>query len=303
MMLGKNPLTIRHKLIVGFGILLFLANLSGVFIKKETYLVGAMFLTGLILSFFISFITIRSIVKPLKLLISQITDFLKSPTNVIIKGCDRTDEIGEIARSFDVIRCRERERIFFQKTFYHLPISIITTDVNGIITSVNLSAQNIFKQYYQEFIQSCPNFKEDDLVGRSLSLFRDNNGQPITQSRYQRAEFGKASFSIEFIPVFNEFKEQLGAVLCWIDQTQEILVQKEIDTFFKKALDGDFDQRLDETNKDHFIKDLFQNMNQLMEVLTTAFQDMETMTSALAKGDLTVRITRPYKGSLEKNEK
>ncbi|MDA0368240.1 MAG: methyl-accepting chemotaxis protein [Proteobacteria bacterium] len=72
---------------------------------------------------------------------------------------------------------------------------------------------------------------------------------------------------------------------------------KEIDVVVAAAAVGDFTSRVELAGKKDFMLDLSKSMNQLVETVDNGLNEVLTVASALAVGDLTSRMTGNYQGS------
>ena len=71
----------------------------------------------------------------------------------------------------------------------------------------------------------------------------------------------------------------------------------EVEGIVNAAVAGDFSQRIDLAGKEGFFRQLGQGINQLMEVSSAGLNEVVRVLSALARGDLSERITNDYKGT------
>ncbi|GAB4406985.1 MAG: hypothetical protein OHK0048_27070 [Rhodoferax sp.] len=97
-------------------------------------------------------------------------------------------------------------------------------------------------------------------------------------------------------PVRDAAGNAIGRIAQWVDRTDEIASERELDTVVEAARQGDFSQRLDLGNKTGFFAKISQGMNQLLDVNGGALQDVARVMLAVAEGDLSQRITADYQG-------
>ncbi|RTL24147.1 MAG: citrate chemoreceptor protein, partial [Rhodocyclaceae bacterium] len=104
-------------------------------------------------------------------------------------------------------------------------------------------------------------------------------------------EIGGRSFEVVTSPIFNVGGERLGSVGEWRDCTDELAAEREIQAIVSAAADGDFSARLQREGKTGFFVDLTDGINRLMEGVAGSLNDLARVLNAIARGDLTEKIT------------
>nr|WP_308418748.1 methyl-accepting chemotaxis protein [Leeia aquatica] len=112
-----------------------------------------------------------------------------------------------------------------------------------------------------------------------------------------KIQVGGRHFALIANPVFGEAGERLGSVVEWSDITQEVAVEQEVDSIIQAAGRGDFSQRIEMQGKAGFFKTLGDGVNRLMETSERGLNDIGQVFSALAQGDLTVKVVNDYEGA------
>lgn len=97
-------------------------------------------------------------------------------------------------------------------------------------------------------------------------------------------------------PVVTSTGESIGRITQWIDRTDELSSELELDQLVDAANSGDFSRRLSLEGKTGFFGKIFASMNQLMMTSEQGLSDVAGALKSIANGDLTVRISRNYEG-------
>ena len=97
-------------------------------------------------------------------------------------------------------------------------------------------------------------------------------------------------------PILDSEGNTLGRVTNWVDRTDELASEKEVDRLVQAASQGDFTARLSMDGKTGFFANLATGMNQLMDTSEQGLNDVADTLVAFAGGDLTKRIERDYSG-------
>lgn len=123
-----------------------------------------------------------------------------------------------------------------------------------------------------------PGVKRGDEIGdmaRTVKVFKQNAEQ------VKKMEAGKEALQAETMARQEEREQRLGS---------------EIVQLVESVSKGSFDDRLTLDGKSGIFKDLSNNINQLVDNLAQVTSEIFDVTSAVAKGDLTRRITTEYEG-------
>ena len=97
-------------------------------------------------------------------------------------------------------------------------------------------------------------------------------------------------------PVLDKNGDRIGFVAEWVDKTIEVKAIQEISGIVQAAAKGDFEQRINETDRDGFILELIKNINKLIETSSVGLNEVARVLDALSHGDLTKTINNDYFG-------
>ena len=268
---------------------------------------------GLILSAWLGYMLIRAIVGPLQKSIGYFGKLAegKYDNNIEI---DNHDELGrvmdalqsmQIKLGFDVNESRRvaDEATRIQIALDNVATSVMIADNERNIIYMNRSVEEMFKVAENDIKKDLPKFNKDTLKGTSIDSFHKNPAHQkqllATFTSTWRAEvmIGGRTFALAANPVMNDKGERLGSVVEWNDRTLEVATEKEVSAMVEGAVMGDFSRRMDMSGKTGFFKQLGEGMNKLTETSEVSLNEVVRMLSALAKGDLTDKITNEYFGT------
>ena len=105
------------------------------------------------------------------------------------------------------------------------------------------------------------------------------------------------TFALTVTPVVNSRGERLGTAVEWLDRTAEVAVENEVAEIVSAAANGDFTKRVSSDGKSGFFLRLSEDLNRLLETAQRGLDDVVTMLSAMADGDLTKSIEAEYGGT------
>ncbi|MBK7656503.1 MAG: chemotaxis protein [Betaproteobacteria bacterium] len=118
----------------------------------------------------------------------------------------------------------------------------------------------------------------------------------LTSTVQSRLDLGGRMYDLTTTPVITDKGERLGTIGQWVDVTDQLAAEAEVDNIVKAAGKGDFAQRLSMQGKSGFFANLSAGMNTLLGTSEQGLNDVATVLAAFAEGDLTKRIDRDYEG-------
>ena len=225
----------------------------------------------------------------------------------------RNDEIGRVLQGLQAMQTRmgyevaeskrradETLRIKIALDNVSTGVMIADTDRNIIYT--NKAVQRTLKNAESDIRRQLPNFSADNLMGANIDGFHKNPAHQMQllktfNSAYTaNMEVGGRHLRVIANPVINDQNERLGAVAEWLDRTAEVRVEQEVARIVDGAKNGDFEQRLPLDDKEGFLRQLAEGLNQLAEVTSNGLQDVARVLKGVAHGDLTQKIEADYSG-------
>jgi methyl-accepting chemotaxis protein len=148
-----------------------------------------------------------------------------------------------------------------------------------------------------------PGFNANSLMGANIDVFHKNPSHQRSLVGAMKTTFrsdievGGRSFNLIANPITSPDGERIGTVVEWSDRTDEVAIEKEIDTLVEAAGRGDFSQLISLEGKSGFFKTLSEGLNELMTTTEVGINDVLRILGALAKGNLMEKITREYEGA------
>ncbi len=230
----------------------------------------------------------RTISRPLTDMVG-VMDKLARGEKTTIPAIARGDEVGDIARATQIIygMAVEAQRIKVALDTAHAPVMV--ADADGRIVYFNQAIGRLFARtaLVGDVVR---------LLGLPLDQLMARGRVEVVDSRRKRLLLAGRTLETIATPVSNDRGDHLGTVVEWLDHTDELSIQGEVDAIVSAALSGDFSRRIDLSNTSGFMRRLSESINGLLELVGSAVLDIEQMLRALSEGDLTRRIERDYTG-------
>ncbi|NCP55911.1 MAG: HAMP domain-containing protein, partial [Rhodoferax sp.] len=177
-----------------------------------------------------------------------------------------------------------------------LPVCVTVSNAEALLVHATPPAKELLKLF------GGSSFDADTFYGNKLSsLFKD----PGDAAKFDQAMRSGETVDMDIKgrklrllarPVHDSSGTAIGRITQWLDRTDEIANENEIDAMVDAATQGDFSGRLRLDNKTGFFAKISGGMNQLMQTSESGLEDVARVLLAVAEGDLTPRITADYAG-------
>jgi methyl-accepting chemotaxis protein len=270
-------------------------------------------LLGVLLAAFVGMLLIRAIVRPLAATIGYFDEIAKGKYDNDIQ-IGSHDEVGKVLEALKAMQQKLNQDISEAKRIsdenlrikYALDAATANTtiaDTDGKIIYVNRAVLSMLRTGEAEIRKDLPAFSANTVLGSNFDLFHKNPAHQrnllknLTGTYKATIKIGGRTFGLTANPVSNEAGERLGTSVEWQDRTAELAIETEVADIVQAAANGDFTKRLEMAGKDGFFKQLAEGINRLMEVSSAGLNEVVRVLGALAKGDLTEKITAEYAGT------
>jgi len=181
--------------------------------------------------------------------------------------------------------------------------NVMLADSERNIIYMNKNVTRLFTEVREDIQSQLPNFDPEKLLGANIDQFHINPNHQIqilenlADTYESELKIGDITMKIIANPVMSEDGTRLGTAVEWTDRTQEVAVEKEIDSLVDAAKNGNLSQRIDVSNKKGFFRQLGEGFNALLNELSSVFSDIAQIMSKMADGDLSQSIDKQYSGT------
>lgn len=151
-------------------------------------------------------------------------------------------------------------------------VMIGDNDLN--IVYMNDAVTKLFRDVESDVRKEIPSFDANKLIGTCIDMFHKNPAHQrnllggLTRTHTAELEIGQLTMRVIASPVFGDDGERLGTVVEWADRTQELAIEREVETVVGGAVEGDLTKRIPTEAKTGFFENLGNSVNELMVKLT-----------------------------------
>jgi methyl-accepting chemotaxis protein len=211
----------------------------------------------------------------------------------------------DVSLSLDIAESKRlhAESLRINSALDNVHSAVLVADNNFEIIYINESAKNLFHNATSDIKKQIPHFDADKLIGSNMDLFNTESSDAQRKRMQNLIEFhadehvvGGRHLHVITNPVLDKNGDRLGFVAEWVDKTIEVKAIQEISGIVQAAAKGDFEQRINETDRDGFILELIKNINKLIETSSVGLNEVARVLDALSHGDLTKTISNDYFG-------
>ncbi len=181
--------------------------------------------------------------------------------------------------------------------------NVMIADTDRKIIYMNKSVERMLRVAEADIKLVLPHFAVDKIVGSTMDIFHKNPMhqmkllENLTTTYTSNIVVGKRSFRLVANPIFAKDGSRLGSVVEWLDRTEEVGVESEVNQLVEAAAEGNFSERIKIDGKSGFFLKLAEGLNSLVTTADKGLKDVARVLGAIAKGDLTETIDADYAGT------
>jgi len=234
-------------------------------------------------------------------------------TEIVLRQGDDSSLFATVAKMQSDLRQRTEtdraaaaENARIRTALDRVTTGTMLTDNHGKVIYINDAALSLFRQYAAQIRTVARQFDSERLLGTPLdTLVRLPQGLAAAHS--EELAFGEVTLRIVANPVSAADGARVGTVVQWLDRTQELKIEQEVNVMVAQAIDGDLTARIDERGKDGFFKMLCEGMNRLIgnmadvvRAMASAAAEVSTGADEISRGNLNLsQRTEQQASSLE----
>jgi methyl-accepting chemotaxis protein len=210
------------------------------------------------------------------------------------------DEIGQTLQGLERMQVALRERTDkehasalenarIRTALDRVSVGAMLGDTDGKIIYMNDALRALFRNQAAEIRKQVPAFDVERLIGSSFDMFHQipalqrSQLAALTTTQTLDVKMGEASLRIVANPVEGEGK-RVGTVVQWMDRTQEVATENEVQAIVAKAIDGDLTARIREDGKEAFFKALAGGVNRLVANMADVVRSMARAAAEVSTG-------------------
>src|SRR3984893_3268283 len=215
---------------------------------------------ALCLALGLSLLVTRSLSRPLHHAVSVFGRISAGnyDNEITVSGTDEASQVlsaldrmpGTLRTHIETERAVAAENSRIRHALDKASTSVVLADGQHRIIYLNDTAQMTFGRAQAQILKTLPGFDAQRVRGSNLDALSSDPAHErrmldaLTGSEVQERTLGSLTFRIVTSPVSGEKGERIGTVMEWTDRTQEVGVEKEMQTMLSAVIDGDLASRI-----------------------------------------------------------
>lgn len=248
----------------------------------------------------LAYLMTRAIKNPLNHAVAVLGEIEKGNYANAVKARSN-DEIGQTLKGLERMQVALRERTQkehavamenarIRTALDRVSVGTMLGDEDGRIIYANDALLTLFRSKSDDFRKQVPSFDADKLIGSSFELFHQvpalqkNHLAALTATQTTEVQVGESTLRVVANPVVDAAAKRVGTVVQWVDRTQVVATEREVQTIVAKAIDGDLTARIREEGKDGFFKSLSGGVNALLANMADVVRSMARAAAEVRTG-------------------
>lgn len=256
--------------------------------KKQIVIFMTLIFALIVLCSYIINYIIKYVSRPIVRYSHMMTDIAAHNFDVVIEPSNRLDEIGQMEESLIKLKEITEKSVTLESALNQVGSNVLLISLQGEIIYMNNAAQNLFQSLQKPQVQG---LMLNDVCSNVVSAF-----ETLKRDGFLHFEFGAHTLNVHSNIVKNRHEQIMGYVTQWTDLTQELSMQKDIQSLVSGVLEGDLTVRIREDNKTGFMADLSKNMNQITSTIQKVLSEVGLLLSNLSDGHLNYKMKSDFRG-------
>src|SRR5882757_1893658 len=248
----------------------------------------------------LTFLLTRAIKKPLNHAVEVLGEIEKGNYASTVTVSSQ-DEIGQTLKGLERMQMALRERTEreyasamenarIRTALDRVSVGAMLGDTDGKIIYTNDAVQALFRSQAHQIRKQMPSFNSEQLVGSAFDVFhlvpslQRSFLAGLTGAHTADVKMGDASLRIIANTVVDGAGNRVGTVVQWLDRTQEVATEEEVQAIVAKAIDGDLTARIGEEGKEAFFKTLASGVNRLLMNMADVVRSMARAAAEVRTG-------------------
>jgi methyl-accepting chemotaxis protein len=208
----------------------------------------------------------------------------------VLDTTGKTVKVIEFARDITQQKHKDLADSALRNSLDALTGQIMVADKDYNITFVNKAAAQLMLNAQPEIRKSLPNFDAGRLLGSNIDVFYQHSGQQrgtygdLEGTLNAQFKLGSRALSLTGNPMYDESGARTGTVMEWVDRTEALHTERELQDVIAAVKEGNMLARIDLAGKDGFFAMLSAKINELVEGFGEVVGRVKSAAEEVARG-------------------
>ncbi|MEY8688797.1 MAG: methyl-accepting chemotaxis protein, partial [Leptothrix sp. (in: b-proteobacteria)] len=227
--------------------------------------------------------------------------WLQGIYNPILDAQGKPFKVVKYATDITAERSAAQMNAAFKGALNKLSSCVVVADNEFKVIYLNEAGQTLMARCQADFRRELPGFDAGKLVGASMEgLYKEPAQQRsllsgLSGTHTGEQQLGGRTVRLVANPMNDESGRRLGTVVEWVDRTEEVKIEAEVQGMVGAVTDGELTRRISLEGKSGAYLNLSTGLNGLVETVASVVQNVQGLVAAANAGDLTQRV--PVQGA------
>ncbi|HMZ01352.1 MAG TPA: methyl-accepting chemotaxis protein, partial [Burkholderiaceae bacterium] len=213
------------------------------------------------------------------------------------------ETIEQVRQRLSAAAATASENLRIRTALDDVPSAVLIADTEGVIRYANKSVIALLTRIADDLRTVLPHFDVKTIIGANFDLFHKNPAhqrrivEGLTSPHRANWKFGGRAIQLTASPIVNTDGTRAGAVLEWVDRTEEVRAEEEVTSIVQSAAHGDFSRRISlASDAPGFMRLLGNGVNELLGTTERNLAQVSQTLARVAAGDLSRAMDGEHAG-------
>jgi methyl-accepting chemotaxis protein len=216
--------------------------------------------------------------------------WLEASYNPVLDANGKPVKVIKFATDITAQKHKDQLNSALKNSLDAVTAKIMAADKDYNIIFVNKAAAELMLAVQPEIRKSLPNFDAGQLMGSNIDVFHKHPSHQrallgeLKGTMKVEVALGARTLSLTGNPMYDESGARLGTVMEWVDRTEALHTEEELERIVAAVINGDMQARIGLSGKSGFFAALSQKINELIESFAGVVGEVKAAATELARG-------------------
>jgi methyl-accepting chemotaxis protein len=217
--------------------------------------------------------------RTLQIIANPMTDDSGKRIGTVVEWADRTEAVK-----------LERDAAVYKGAVNNVTANVMVADTDLNIVYMNSTVVDMLTRAESDIRKDLPQFDVKKLLGTNIDTFHKNPAHQrgmlarLDKTFTSQLYLGGRTLRIIANPMVDERGQRVGTVVEWADRTQELAVEKEVQSIIDGVIAGQLNARIPMEGKTGFFETLARGINALAQNMNEVVSQVKAAAGEVTKG-------------------